>query len=128
MKSDFKNNFLFKIENFVYQVYQLSDKFPKEELYCLTSQLRRAILSVIANIYEGYARHSTREYLRYLNISFGSLAESKFFIRFAYKRKYLSESEFKDIWSLIEEASKMIWSAIDKLKNRIRNNNEIIGH
>ena len=77
----------------VISVYRLSSKFPKEELFCLTQQLRRAVISVPSNISEGAARNQTREFIRFLRISAGSLAEVETQIIIAEKLHYLKESE-----------------------------------
>ena len=77
----------------VISVYRLSRKFPKEELFCLTQQLRRAVISVPSNISEGAARNQTREFIRFLRISAGSLAEVETQIVIAEKLQYLKESE-----------------------------------
>ncbi len=60
-------------DEIVILVYQIIKSFPKEEIYCLTSQMRRASVSGVSNIVEGCARESKAEYLRFLEISFGSL-------------------------------------------------------
>lgn len=70
-------------------VYQQSRDFPKEELYGLTSQLRRASYSVPANIAEGAARDSKRDYLHFLYIARGSLAETRYFLHLASRLNYL---------------------------------------
>ena len=57
------------------QIYQLTSTFPKEEIYGLTSQIRRCSVSIPSNIAEGYGRESDKEFLRFLNISIGSLFE-----------------------------------------------------
>ena len=74
-----------KADDLAYKIYQESKKFPKEEMYGLTSQLRRAILSVPLNIVEGYGRQSKKEYGRFLNIAYGSLKEAKYLLHFAHR-------------------------------------------
>ncbi|MGL5030533.1 MAG: four helix bundle protein [Aeromonas sp.] len=59
----------------VEQIYQCTQRFPREELFCLTSQMRRATVSIPSNIVEGAARGGTKEYAYFLNIARGSLAE-----------------------------------------------------
>lgn len=70
-------------------VYQHSHSFPREEIYGLTSQLRRASYSVPANIAEGAARESQRDYLHFLHIARGSLCETEYFIHLAQRLGYL---------------------------------------
>jgi four helix bundle protein len=74
-------------------IYQQTQRFPKEELYGLTSQLRRAAYSVPANIAEGASRESKKEYLHFLYIARGSLAEARYFVHLAHRLGYLPESE-----------------------------------
>ncbi len=75
-------------------VYQTTAKFPKEELYGLTSQLRRAAVSIPSNIVEGCARDSETEYLRFLNIAFGSLREVHYQITLSKAPGLLLQREF----------------------------------
>lgn len=70
-------------------IYEVTRTFPREELYGLTSQLRRAGSSVPANIVEGSARESKKEYLHFLHIARGSLAESQYFVHLAQRLGYL---------------------------------------
>jgi four helix bundle protein len=74
-------------------VYEQTRSFPKEEIYGLTSQLRRASYSVPANIVEGSSRESKRDYLRFLYISRGSLSETQYFIRLSRRLGYLSDAD-----------------------------------
>ena len=74
-------------------VYERTRAFPREELYGLTSQLRRAASSVPANIAEGSARESKKEYLHFLYIARGSLAEAQYFVHLAQRLRYLVEDE-----------------------------------
>lgn len=74
-------------------IYAASKAFPKEESYGLTSQLRRAAYSVPANIAEGSSRESKRDYLHFLHIARGSLAESRYFIHLAHRLGYLKDAD-----------------------------------
>lgn len=74
-------------------VYERTRKFPKEEVYGLTSQLRRASYSVPANIVEGSSRESKKDYLHFLYIARGSLSETQYFIHLARRLGYLSFQE-----------------------------------
>jgi four helix bundle protein len=77
-------------DDFTVAVYEQTKAFPREEQYGLTSQLRRAACSVPANIAEGAARQSKRDYLHFLYIARGSLAESQYFVHLAGRLGYLS--------------------------------------
>jgi S23 ribosomal protein. len=74
-------------------VYEATRAFPREEIYGLTSQLRRASYSVPANIVEGSSRESKRDYLHFLHIARGSLSESQYFLHLSNRLGYLSNSE-----------------------------------
>lgn len=74
-------------------VYEVTRLFPREEIYGLTSQLRRASSSVPANIVEGSARNSKKDYLHFLYIARGSLAETQYFIHLARRLNYLNETQ-----------------------------------
>ncbi len=74
-------------DRLAWKTYECTDKFPKHELFGITSQLRRAILSVSLNIIEGYARDSKNEFRHFLRIALGSLAESGYLIEFANREK-----------------------------------------
>jgi len=78
-------------------IYQQTKTFPKEEIYALTSQLRRASYSVPANIAEGSSRESKRDYLHFLYISRGSLSETQYFIHLSRRLGYLSDTDAEQL-------------------------------
>lgn len=97
------------------EIYRVSVKFPKEEIYGLISQIRRASVSIPSNIAEGYGKQSTGDYKRFLNISLGSLYEFLTQLEVSRRLKYLEENEFGPINNLSKEIEKMTNSLISKL-------------
>lgn len=91
------------------RIYLITQTFPKSELYGLVAQLRRAALSVPANIVEGYARVNKNEFRRFLSIGLGSLAEVEYFLTFAYEQKFFKTSDFNLLMSLKKECGRLIW-------------------
>ena len=90
-------------------VYKTTERFPRHELYGLTSQARRAAFSSAANIAEGSAKRGPREFRRYLDISIGSLSEVAYVLHLAKRLEYLSIEEWKELDRLRAEASKLTW-------------------
>lgn len=88
--------------------YQITSEFPKEELYSLTSQIRRAAISIPSNIAEGQSRWSTKEFLRFLSIAKGSLSELETQLILAQRLNYLSEDKLNKIIELTNEIGKMV--------------------
>ncbi len=84
-----------KAMDLVLDCYQLSHKFPKNEIHGLTDQLRRAAVSVPANIAEGHERQHTREFLQYLSMACGSLAEIEILVQIADRLNYVGPEEPK---------------------------------
>ena len=82
----------------VTQTYKLTQNFPKEELFGLTSQIRRSAISLPSNIAEGYGRESNKEFYRFINIAISSLFEFQTQIEIAKNINYLNEIEFKKIY------------------------------
>lgn len=74
-------------------IYRCTRSFPREEIYALTSQTRRAAYSVPANIAEGAARESKRDYAHFLHVARGSLAEVQYFVHLAHRLEYLGEKD-----------------------------------
>jgi four helix bundle protein len=96
-------------------IYQMTRTFPKEEVYGLTNQLRRAAVSIPSNIAEGHARRSTQEFHRYLSIARGSLAEVETQLLIAQRLGYLSADQLSPILSLQVEINKMTNGLMAKL-------------
>lgn len=104
-----------KMDSFVHLVYSLTKKFPREELYGVTSQLRRAALSVVLNYIEGFARGNVKVNKNFLRISFGSLKESKYLLEFCLKENFLTPEEHRAANQLADEIGAMLWSVIQKM-------------
>jgi len=98
-----------KAHGLVLFIYSLSRTFPKYELYGLTSQIRRAAVSVPANIAEGFKKRTVAKKIRYLNISQGSLEECRYFL---FLIEDLGYAETKDAMEKLEEVSKILESYI----------------
>jgi len=101
-----------KAHKFVLLVYKMTKSFPKEELFGLTSQFRRAAISIPANIAEGYRKRGKADKARFLNISEGSLEECKYYLILA---KDLGYSEIKNENELAEEISKLLNAYSNKI-------------
>ncbi len=104
-----------KAHAFVLSVYKNTDSFPKSEVYGLTSQFRRAAVSIAANIAEGYKKRGAADKLRFYNISQGSLEECRYFIILANDLNYLSSEN--NLNEQIEEVSKLLHGYIKAIKN-----------
>jgi four helix bundle protein len=100
------------------EVYRLTKKFPKEELYGLTSQLQRAAVSIPANIAEGYERNHRKEYLQFLYIAKGSLGEVETYLLLSKDLVYISGGEFSSINEMREDASRLVKGLIKSLGKR----------
>jgi len=104
-----------KAHQFVLAIYKETQKFPKEEIYGLTSQLRRAAVSVAANIAEGYRKRGPKDKVRFLNISEGSLEECHYYLILAKDLNYADTEIFIDmkeeIGRLLTSYSKAILSS-----------------
>ncbi len=92
----------------VLMVYVLSKKFPREELFALTSQLRRAIVSITSNLAEGFSRTSYREKANFYSIALGSLTESQNQLIVALDINYLNNADFDTAWNQSITVSKLI--------------------
>lgn len=103
-------------DQFVLAVYQATRQFPKEELFGLTSQLRRAAVSVPANIVEGCARDTEADYLRFLHMSFGSLREAGYYVDLAQRLGFLSQEQSGALLSQYDEVARVLAGLIKSLK------------
>jgi four helix bundle protein len=91
------------------EIYRITDQWPASERYQLTSQVRRAALSVPTNIAEGAAKRGPREFRRYLDIARGSFAELSYLLRFSRDRGILDTETFLSLDKLRDKAGKVAW-------------------
>ena len=96
-----------KALDLVEKIYKASRSFPKDELYGLTGQIRRAVVSVPSNIAEGQGRDSTKEFQHHLSIAYGSLCEVQTQIFIAQRLSYWQEREVRELLSLTEEVARL---------------------
>ncbi|MEK7580834.1 MAG: four helix bundle protein [Patescibacteria group bacterium] len=108
-----------KAREFLKLVYKHSEKFPKSEEYGLKSQLRRATVSVLLNIVEGYRRNSTKEFIRFLNISGASLSEVEACIEIAIDLGYFTQTEYKILEERRVEIEVILFSFEKSLRKKL---------
>jgi len=113
---DFHNSIKKKMDEYAHCVYRLTKSFPKDEIFGLTSQLRRAVLSVVLNYIEGYARGQGKANENFLNISFGSLQESKYLLEFCLVENIIDQPDADKVLALADEIGAILWSLIHKSK------------
>ena len=99
-------------------VYSASRNFPREEIYGVTSQLRRASASVAANIAEGNGREHPGDYVRHLSIARGSLCETETFVELAQRLGLLKAAESESLFQLMHRVGKMLNKLIQAIKRR----------
>jgi len=102
----------------VTNIYRVTEAFPEKEIYGLISQMRRCAVSIPSNIAEGYGRNSTQEYIRFLQISVGSLYEIQTQAEIAFNLRYLDKKLFENVYESTREIERMLSSLIKKLKIR----------
>ncbi len=107
-----------KSHELVLKIYEITKDFPKDEQFSLTSQIRRAAVSIPSNIVEGKARGSNKEYKRFLLMARGSLEETKYQLLLAKDLKYIDEQTYKEIYRRMDEVGKLLGGLINKLVSR----------
>lgn len=107
-----------KMNELAHLVYRVTKDFPKDELYGVVSQLRRAALSVILNYIEGYARMRDKAQANFLEVSYGSLQETKYLLEFSFEEKYLLKLDYDHAIRLTDEIGAMLWTTIKMVKAR----------
>ncbi len=105
-----------KSHNIVLEIYKLTKSFPKEELFGLVGQVRRAAVSIPTNIAEGAGRGSKAEFNRFLQISFGSISELEYELMLSKDLDFINDSDYSKIMILIEEIKKMLSGLIKSIK------------
>lgn len=101
----------------VTDLYNITKNFPKEELFGITSQIRRAAVSIPSNIAEGSARYHSKEYKQFLYIALGSASELDTQLLIAYNLEFISEADKNSLANKLESVSKMIQGLIKSIKS-----------
>src|SRR3989344_1548574 len=99
----------------VTEVYRLTEKFPKSEMFGLTSQMRRAAVSIPSNLAEGFARKHRAEYIQFVRISFGSGAELETQVTISENLRFLNQKETETARRLLDETMRMLNKLISAL-------------
>lgn len=102
------------------EIYRATDRFPKEEMYGLTSQIRRASASIAANIAEGCGRSGVAELTRFLNIAMGSASELEYHLMLAGDLGFLSNETYNSLSTQASEVKRMLGSYIQKAASDMR--------
>ncbi len=97
-----------KAHKFAIEIYRLSNNFPREELYGLTSQIRRSAFSISLNIVEGHASSSKKEFLNFLNISNRSLVETEYLLEVVKELNFINETEYQKLERMRSEVGIML--------------------
>ena len=126
MPRDFKNIKAWQYyDDLAVLVYSKTRSFPKEELYGITSQLRRAAISVPTNIAEGAGREHKREYLHFLYVARSSIAEAEYLLHLSRRVGYLKDNEYKKVEELREETAKTLQGLINSVKKEVKKTEDL---
>ena len=121
MGKDYRRNKAWqKCDQFAFAVYGATRPFPREELYGLTSQIRRAALSAPTNIVEGCARRTQRDYLSFLNRAEASLEEAGYLLDFACRLGYLETKGWQVLLAMKEEAARVLAGLIARISDDLK--------
>jgi len=119
--NSFKDILKKKIHEFIRFVYRVTKTFFKEEICEVVSQIRRAVLSVMLNYVEGYARRKPKVQLNFYEMAYGSFKETKYLLFFSKEEGYISNEEYSFGLQLADEIGAMLWTEIDALEQSIEN-------
>jgi len=114
-------------DELAFSIYKTTKHFPKEEMWGLTSQMRRSAISVPANIVEGSVRNHKKEYVQFLYTALGSLAELGYYVDFSSRIGYLNDTELKDLSGLHEQTSKTLRALINYIeKSKVQSQGSMV--
>jgi four helix bundle protein len=100
------------------KIYDITKRFPRDELFGLTSQMRRASVSIPANIAEGSARRSKKEYVQFLSNALGSASELEYYIFLSKDLHYISNNEYEDLRNLENQVARMLQGLIKAIESK----------
>jgi four helix bundle protein len=111
-----------KAMDFVVRIYEITVQFPRDELYGLTCQLRRAAVSIPSNIAEGHGRQSTREFVHFLSVAYGSLNEAQTQVMLAQRLGFLQADQCARVLQLSYEVARLINGLSQSLTRKLTPN------
>jgi len=118
-------NVWLKAIDFVTFIYNLTSKYPRDELYGLSLQMRKCAISIPSNIAEGYGRRSTQDYIRFLQIAMGSLYEIQTQIQISLNLKFIPQIDFDYIYKKSHQIEILLRSLIEKIKSSKFSNHSV---
>ncbi len=126
MARDFKNIKAWQYaDDLAVLVYSKTKTFPKKEIYGITSQLRRAAVSAATNVAEGASREHKREYLNFLHIARGSIAEIEYLLHLSERVGYPDNDSYQKLESLRIKTAKTLYGLINSVKKDIQETKEL---
>ena len=105
-----------KSHDLTLRIYDLTSRFPREEIYGLTSQIRRACASIPTNIAEGCGRNSSADLARFLQIAMGSASETEYLLLLAHDLEYINADQYAELTDATIRVKKMLASLLKKLR------------
>jgi len=108
-----------KADDLTVEIYEVTRSFPREEIYSLTSQIRRAAYSAPSNIAEGASRSSQKDYLHFLYIARGSISETSYFVHLSRRLKYLDDKRYDRLAEQADEASRVLTGLIRSVEKEV---------
>lgn len=103
----------------VKEIYLVTEKFPKTEIFGLVSQMRRSAVSIVANLIEGHARGSQKEFKHFLFIANGSLVELEYYLELSLELRYVSDGEYERLEKQRRAAGSLLGGLIRHFKNKL---------
>jgi four helix bundle protein len=110
-----------KAHEFTLKIYAVTKSYPKEEIYSLINQLRRAASSIPANIAEGCGKNTKLGFAKFLNIALGSANESEYYLLLLKHLQYLQLEKFEALNKLVDEIKAILISLINKVRSAVTN-------
>ncbi len=104
-----------KADQFAFEIYSLSKSFPRNEIFGITSQLRRAALSIPTNLAEGQGRQGKKEFRHFVNIALGSVTEVEYLLDFSYRLNYFDKQTCVRLQGFRREVSSLLWRLFQSL-------------
>lgn len=103
-------------DQLVVDVYLLTKQFPKDEIYALTNQLRRSIVSVATNIAEGATRQHKKDYLNFLYVARASLVEAEYLLSLAHRFQYIEKKSYEQISLLVDQTQSKLYGLLKSVE------------